>query len=218
MRIDWHQALDVYFIAGSQDVADGELSTVLQDAIDGGITCFQFREKGPGSLTSTQEIYELGLVCRETCQRHQIPFVVNDDLVLALKLKADGIHVGQSDQRLAEVLRKGQEVGMAVGFSVNNLTQFQVAKTISGIDYLGVGPVFPTQSKVDAQPVLGLAALEEIVAENNGKPLVAIGGIDLSNSKEVRGTGVDGLAFISALTQSQSIATDIEKLKGSGKR
>lgn len=217
MKIDWHQALDVYFIAGSQDVADGGLSTVLQDAINGGITCFQFREKGPGALTNPQEIYELGLVCREICQRHQIPFVVNDDLVLALKLKADGIHVGQSDQRLAEVVQQGQRVGMAVGFSVNNLAQFQVAKNISGIAYLGVGPVFPTQSKVDAQPVLGLARLEEIVAENNSKPLVAIGGINLSNSQAVRGTGVDGLALISALTQSQNLTTDIEKLKGRGK-
>ncbi|WP_314060081.1 thiamine phosphate synthase [uncultured Vagococcus sp.] len=212
--INWHEALKLYLIGGTQDVAGGDLVGLLAEAIKGGITCFQLREKGPGSLKKGEAIEGLAKECQALCRRGNIPFIVNDDVALAIKIKADGVHVGQSDKGIRETLKAVKPYGIDVGLSINTLKQFEEALELPLLDYVGIGPVFNTQSKVDAQPVVGLSLLNEAVRRSPELPKVAIGGITVANVGAVRATGVDGVAVISAITKSEAIRRRIQELGG----
>ena len=120
---------------------------VLIEAIAGGITCFQFREKGQGSL-SGKEKFALAEEFQLICHNAQIPFIVNDDIDLALALNADGVHIGQEDEIVTRVRERiGNKI---LGVSVHNLEEATVAIQ-AGADYFGVGPIFPTQVKSGCQ-------------------------------------------------------------------
>lgn len=212
--INWQKALKVYFIAGTQDVSGGDLVGLLAKAIEGGITCFQLREKGQGALQKAEVIESLAKECQRLCQLANIPFIVNDDVALAVKLKADGVHVGQSDKAINQTLAEVKPFGIDVGLSINTLAQFEEALRLDDLDYVGIGPVYATHSKVDAQPVVGLELLEKTVRMAPHMPKVAIGGISLLNVENVRATGVDGVAVISAITLSQDSSQTIQQLGG----
>lgn len=213
-RINWQEALKVYLIGGTQDVVDGNLVTLLSEAIQGGITCFQLREKGPRALEKRADVEELAKECQELCRRASIPFIINDDVALAVKLKADAVHVGQSDRGIIATLNEVKPLGIDVGLSINTSDQLKKALTISELDYVGIGPVFKTQSKADAQPVVGMKLLKEAVQLGPKLPKVAIGGITVDNVAAVKATGVDGVAVISAITMSPRISRTILVLGG----
>lgn len=187
--------LKLYFIMGSQD-ATRDPRMILQDAIKGGVTCFQFREKGPGCASGAAKV-KLAQDLRRICLENGIPFIVNDDVELALTLDADGIHVGQDDMDIHEVIERCKD--MWVGLSVTSV-QEAISAPLLSIDYLGVGPIYQTSTKKDAKSPIGLDGLREI--RNNVKtfPVVAIGGINASNLKEVVEAGADGGSFISSIT------------------
>jgi len=165
----------------------------IDEAISGGVTMVQLRDKGPGR--STREVYEDGLALRALCAARGVPLVVNDRLDLALALKADGLHLGQGDLPAARA-RELWPRGAMLGISASNVAE-AIAAGRDGADYIGVGAVFPTASKGDAE-LSGLAELGRIVAAVS-IPVVAIGGITVGNARRVMATGCDGIAVISAI-------------------
>ena len=211
--IDWHKALRLYFIAGTQDIVEQEqLEDVLEEAIALGITCFQYREKGQGSLQTFEDRLVMAKRLQLLCKSASIPFIINDDVDLAIAIGADAIHVGQSDKPIAETIALAKQHHMDVGLSVNTIEQLKIASTVDGLDYVGVGPIFPTTSKSDAEPAIGVHGLAERIALYPDIPKVAIGGINVKNAADVLHTKVEGIAVISAITASQHRDRDIDIL------
>ena len=207
---DLRNALKVYFIMGSQNCIKKPYD-VLLESIAGGITCFQFREKGQGSLKG-KEKYALAKELQVLCQNAQIPFIVNDDIDLALALNADGVHIGQEDESVQSVrARIGNKI---LGVSIHN-TEEAADAIQAGADYFGVGPIFPTQSKADARDVQGVKIIHEIRQKGINIPIVGIGGITSKNAVSVINAGADGVSVISAISQSQNPKFAVEQLKDS---
>lgn len=192
--------LSLYLIMGSQDCPSKSPVQVLIEAIEGGITCFQFREKNSGR--SWAEIIQLGRKLRHICREHQIPFIVNDRVDLGLLLDADGIHVGQQDFPAQEV-RKLIGANRILGVSANTPQEAQEALQ-SGADYIGVGPIYATSSKPDADPPTGPAGITKIRQQFPSLPIVGIGGITPERAPAVIAAGANGVSVISAITKAPS--------------
>ncbi len=210
--------LKLMFVAGSQDfyhIKGGKndrinaLLDTLELALQFKITAFQFRQKGDLALQDPVEIKQLALECQKLCKKYGTPFIVNDEVRLALELKADGVHVGQEDMAIEEVVTLCQK-RLFIGLSVNTLEQALKVHHLDHIAYLGVGPIFPTPSKKDAKQVVGVNLLKKIQDSGVKKPLIAIGGITTDNASKLREYG--GIAVISAITQTKDKALAIEKL------
>ncbi|MCM3584201.1 thiamine phosphate synthase [Mesobacillus maritimus] len=200
--------LQVYFIMGSVNCTRAP-EEVLKEAIDGGITMFQFREKGNGSLQGQRKL-ELALKLKQICHNYNIPFIVNDDIDLALKIDADGVHIGQEDESV-ELVRK--RIGDRIlGVSVHQLSEAEEAIN-KRADYFGVGPVYPTSTKTDAKPVQGVSFIEELRTNGFQVPIVGIGGISANNASAVTHAGADGVSVITAITNANNIQTEVKKLK-----
>ena len=151
------EILPLYFVAGTQDcrhLGDNpakSLLFVLKQALEGGITCFQFRDKGKFSLeNSPMEQRSLAISCQNLCRQYNVPFIVDDNVDLALEIEADGIHVGQSDTPV-KTIRARTNKPLIIGWSVNRLDEAKIGEELSEIDYFGIGPIFPTQSKEESQ-------------------------------------------------------------------
>ena len=213
------EILPLYFIAGTQDcrhlgdnTADNLLS-VLKQALEGGITCFQFRDKGKFSLeNSPDEQRSLAISCRDLCHQYDVPFIVDDNVDLALEIEADGIHVGQSDTPVKTIRAKTNKP-LIIGWSINRLDEAKIGEEIAEIDYFGVGPIFTTQSKENLSPTLGMEFIQTLRNGGITKPLVAIGGIKLEHVKTLREYGADGVAVITAITQADDIKAATQALK-----
>ncbi|MFP6043529.1 thiamine phosphate synthase [Helicobacter pylori] len=209
--------LKLMFVAGSQDfyhIKGGKndrinaLLETLELALQSKITAFQFRQKGDLALQDPTQIKQLALECQKLCQKYGVPFIVNDEAKLALELKADGVHVGQEDMAIEEVITLCKK-RLFIGLSVNTLDQALKARHLDAVAYLGVGPIFPTPSKKDKQ-VVGVELLKKIRDSGVKKPLIAIGGITMHNAPKLCEYG--GIAVISAITQAKDKALTIEKL------
>ncbi|MBQ3567535.1 MAG: thiamine phosphate synthase [Anaerotignum sp.] len=171
----------------------------VEDALKGGVTCVQLREKELDEAAFLQEALEMKVLC----EKYNVPFFVNDNVEIAIKCKADGIHVGQSDMEAGNVRTLVGE-DMMIGVSANSVEQ-ALAAVQAGADCLGVGAMFSTSTKLDADSV-SFETLKEICAAVD-IPVVAIGGINRENLEELKGTGIDGVALVSAIFA----AEDIEK-------
>ncbi|WP_434752829.1 thiamine phosphate synthase [Paenibacillus amylolyticus] len=189
------RTMQLYLVMGSVNTTRDPVE-VLRQAITGGITLFQFREKGTGALTGEARI-TLALRLREVCSQHGIPFIVNDDVELAVAVEADGVHVGQDDADAALVRARIGE-GRMLGVSAHSALEARRAVQ-AGADYLGVGPMYPTRSKADAHAVLGPAGVAELRAAGIAVPVVGIGGITPDTAAAVMAAGADGVAVISAI-------------------
>ena len=163
----------------------------VEDALKGGATCVQLREKELDEENFLKEAIEM----KALCAKYGVPFIVNDNVEIAIKCKADGIHVGQSDMEAGNVRALVGE-DMIIGVSTKNVEQALAAQK-AGADYLGVGAMFHTGTKLDAEEVSREAAQEITAAVDI--PVVAIGGINKKNILELKGTGVDGVALVSAI-------------------
>lgn len=199
---------DFYHIKGGKNDRINALLAALELALQSKITAFQFRQKGDLALQDPVEIKQLALECQKLCQKYGAPFIVNDEVQLALELKADGVHVGQEDMAIEEVITLCQK-RLFIGLSVNTLEQALKARHLDGVAYFGVGPIFPTPSKKDKQ-VVGVELLKKIKDSGVKKPLIAIGGITMHNASKLREYG--GIAVISAITQAKDKALAIETL------
>lgn len=147
----------------------------------------------------------------EMGNRYSIPILIDDDVQMALRVGADGVHVGQDDEKIEQVIKEVASK-LIIGYSCNTAAEVEKANQLSAIDYLGCGPVFETTSKVDADSALGLTKLKEL-NKLSTHPLVAIGGLSLENIPEVLKTGVAGLSMISLVLNSKNITETIEKIK-----
>lgn len=197
--------LAVYFIMGTQNCVERPLD-VLEEALKAGITMFQLREKGEGSLNG-QNLEQFALNCKMLCKQYNVPFIVNDDVELALKIDADGVHVGQDDIALEAI--RSKFANKIVGVSVH--TKEEMHKAVAGgADYVGIGPIYETKSKADAKKPAGVAFLHQARVMYPEFPIVAIGGIEEQNALEVRRAGADGVAVISAICQSTNRRETVE--------
>ncbi|MGL2535141.1 thiamine phosphate synthase [Helicobacter pylori] len=199
---------DFYHIKGGKNDRTNALLETLELALKSKITAFQFRQKGDLALQDPVEIKRLALECQKLCKKYGTPFIINDEVRLVLELKADGVHVGQEDMAIEEVVTLCQK-RLFIGLSVNTLEQALKARHLDGVAYLGVGPIFPTPSKKDKQ-VVGVELLKKIRDSGVKKPLIAIGGITMHNASKLREYG--GIAVISAITQAKDKALAIETL------
>ncbi len=199
---------DFYHIKGGKNDRINALLETLELALESKITAFQFRQKGDLALQDPVEIKQLALECQKLCQKYGAPFIVNDEVQLALELKADGVHVGQEDMAIEEVITLCKK-RLFIGLSVNTLEQALKACHLDGVAYFGVGPIFPTPSKKDKQ-VVGVDLLKKIKDSGVKKPLVAIGGITMHNASKLREYG--GIAVISAIAQAKDKALAVGKL------
>jgi thiamine-phosphate pyrophosphorylase len=203
-------SLKVYFIMGSTNCKDNP-AQVLREAIEGGITLYQFREKGTGALTGDKKV-ELAKELQQICQEHQLPFIVNDDIDLAITLNADGVHIGQEDELVEDVRKKiGDKI---IGVSVHSYDEAVVAAA-GGADYFGIGPVFPTKTKEDAKPSNGTKLIEELRERGISIPIVGIGGITVDNAGTVIQAGADGVSVITAISQAPSVTDAAKALRKS---
>lgn len=199
---------DFYHIKGGKNDRTNALLETLELALESKITAFQFRQKGDLALQDPVEIKQLALECQKLCKKYGAPFIINDEVRLALELKADGVHVGQEDMAIEEVVTLCKK-RLFIGLSVNTLEQALKARHLDSVAYLGVGPIFPTPSKKDKQ-VVGVDLLKKIRDSGVKKPLIAIGGITMHNAPKLREYG--GIAVISAITQARDKALAVGKL------
>ncbi|MFC4024825.1 thiamine phosphate synthase [Oceanobacillus longus] len=201
------QSLRKYFIMGSQNCSH-DPTEILESAAEAGITAFQFREKGPKSLTGNAKL-ELGKQLRDICRKHHIPFIVNDDIDLVTPLDADGIHVGQEDQSVEE-LRKMFPTKI-IGLSVSNSYEVENSP-LQVVDYVGAGPIFATNTKSDAKAPVGVEWITTLRKQFPDQPIVGIGGINTENALSVIEAGADGVSFITAITTANDINLAVQRL------
>lgn len=195
----------LYAVTDRAWLGERTLAQVTEQAIRGGATCVQLREKNLDQAAFLAEAREL----KALCGKYRVPFIVNDDLEVMLASDADGIHVGQSDMEAGDV-RAVIGSDKILGVSVQTVEQAILAQH-RGADYLGVGAVFPTGSKADAAEVSRetLRAICDAVTI----PVVAIGGISAGNVHQLRGTGICGVAVISAIFAAPDIGQAASLLK-----
>jgi len=177
----------------------------VEDALKGGATCVQLREKELDEESFLQEAYEM----KALCEKYGVPFFINDNVDIAIRCKADGIHVGQDDMEASNVRALVGE-DMMIGVSVNCVEQ-ALAAVQAGADCLGVGAMFSTSTKLDADSV-SFETLRDI-CQAVEIPVVAIGGISKDNMMQLKGTGVDGVALVSAIFAAENIETECRALK-----
>lgn len=169
----------------------------VEAALRGGVTCVQLREKDLDEALFLQEAREL----RGLCRQYKVPFIVNDNVDIAIACKADGVHVGQEDLAAGEVRRRiGDE--MILGISVHTVEEARQAVR-DGADYLGLDAVFPTSTKPDADPMS--REILRAICDAVDVPVVAIGGINRDNLLRLAGSGVDGVALVSAIFSAEDV-------------
>lgn len=202
----------IYFIMGSQNAAGRDPLEVLESALIGGISCFQLREKGAGALTG-ELLLDFAAECQRLCRAYNVPFIVNDDVELARTLDADGIHIGQEDME-ANAARRLVGPDKILGVSVHSLEEAGKA-LLSGADYVGMGPVYGTQSKADAKSPAGISGIMAVKSRYPGLPVIGIGGITPDNAGQVWSAGADGVAVISAIAHAKNIPLQIRRFNES---
>lgn len=204
--------LKIYLVGGTQDTHHSctEFLHKVELAMNSGITAFQYREKGSSTLTDSQRL-SIALKLRELSQYYHLPLIIDDDLTLALQCHADGIHIGQNDQQVKTVIQQAAK-RLFIGYSCHTIAEIQHANQFSSISYIGAGPIFPTHSKDDAEPAIGLAQLNTL-NQNSYHPVVAIGGINEQNMTATLQTGVAGLAVISMILNSTNLQQTIHHMQ-----
>ena len=195
--------LSLYLVTDKSDDVEKFLKTI-EEAIKGGVSVVQIREK----TADTLDFYNLALKVKEITAKYDVPLIINDRVDVALAVDADGIHVGQSDMP-CDVTRSLVGPDKIVGVSAATIKEAKKAES-DGADYIGTGAVFPTQTKDDAEKVTK-KELKEIVDSIN-IPVVAIGGINLTNAHELKDTGISGLSVVSAIMSSENPKKSSEEL------
>ena len=198
------QSMLLYAVTDRAWVGKQSLYEQVESALKGGVTCVQLREKELDDEAFLKEAVEIHALC----QRYGVPFFVNDNVDIAIRCHAEGVHVGQEDMAAAQVRARVGE-GMMIGVSVHSVEEAQEAVK-HGADCLGVGAAFATHTKtdVDVLPHETLKAICDAV----DIPVVAIGGITRDNILELKGCGLDGVAVVSALFAQKDVKAAAEEL------
>ena len=195
----------LYLCTDRELMSTDTLEEAVEQAILGGCSCIQLREKH----SSSREFFELAQSIKQITDRYEIPLIINDRIDIALAVDAAGVHLGQSDLPAKEARRiMGED--KIIGVSARNVDAAKKAVE-DGADYLGVGAMFATGTKGDAK-VIGKEVLKEIRAAVS-IPIVAIGGINHDNAMELRNTGVNGFAIVSAIIGAEDIQAAAKKMR-----
>ncbi len=202
--------LSLYLITDAHLSGSRGVTEVVRSAVIGGVTAVQLRDHE----ASTRELCRLGDALLEVLDGTGVPLLVNDRLDVALAIGAAGVHVGQSDLPVDAARRLGGP-DFLVGLSVSTVPETVEVEALPAgtVDYLGVGPVFPTLTKPGARAALGLEETAR-VRRSTGLPCVAIGGISPENAAGVRATGVAGIAVVSAICAAPDPAAAAKGLRG----
>lgn len=200
MKLD----LSLYLVTDKRNKTDAEFLEIIEEAIKGGTTVVQIREKEGETL----DFYNLALKVKEITSKYNVPLIVNDRIDVALAIKSEGVHIGQTDMP-ADVARSLIGDEMILGVSASTVQEARKAEK-DGADYIGTGAVFPTATKDDA-PSITKDDLKEVTCSIN-IPTVAIGGITLENASELAGTGIAGISVVSAIMNSKDPKTASENL------
>ncbi len=190
-----------YFITDAGLSRRGNISDV-KNALAAGVKIIQYRNKN----AAARRMYEEALKLRNLCRDRTL--LVNDRIDIALAVGADGVHLGQKDIpcRIARKILGRKKI---IGLTVHNLKEARQARRW-GADYIGVAPVFPTHTKSDAIKAVGIKLIREIKRRLD-IPVVALGGVNLSNAKDIIRAGADGLCAISAVVSKKDVKTEIQK-------
>ncbi|GGK20320.1 thiamine-phosphate synthase [Caldalkalibacillus thermarum] len=188
----------LYVITGEQFYPHRHYLEVIEEAIQGGADMVQLREK----KKTKRELLDMARQLKALCDRYKVPFIVNDHVDIALAVDADGVHLGQDDLPLEEA-RKILGPDKIIGISTHNLEEAKRAEE-GGADYIGVGPVFPTNTKEDVVDPVGLEYVRQVV-EHIRIPFVAIGGIKLHNVDQVLKAGAKRISIVSAIVGAENV-------------
>lgn len=195
----------VYLVTDRDLMSTETLEEAVEQAIKGGCTLIQLREKNCSSL----DFYNTAVNVKKITDKYNVPLLINDRLDIALAVHADGVHVGQSDLPCS-VVRKIIGENKIIGVSAGNLKDALKAQE-DGADYIGVGAMYATGTKKDADPT----SMEELkkIRENVSIPIVVIGGINKDRVKDFDGIGIDGLAIVSAIIAKKDICKAASEIK-----
>ncbi len=188
----------LYLVTDRGILGDRDLFTAVEEALKGGVTMLQLREK----TASSRDFYQLAVRMKELAAAYQVPLIIDDRLDIALAADAGGLHVGQDDLPVA-VARRILGPGKILGYSVSTVEEAIYGEQ-NGADYLGAGPVYATGSKADAGSPIGIDGLRQI-KQSVAIPVVGIGGLGEANILDVKRTGVDGASVISAIMGSRDL-------------
>ncbi len=194
----------LYVVTDRSWLGEDSLVHQVKEIMEAGATFLQLREKD----ITTEAFIALAKEIKEVTDEYNIPFVINDDIDVAVAVDADGVHIGQSDEEL-QTARRRLGKNKIIGLSVHNVEEAKQAEAC-GADYIGVGAVFPTVTKSDVELVTH-QLLQEI-CDSVSIPVVAIGGIHENNIMELSGSHVDGIAVISAIFAQPDIKAATKKL------
>lgn len=199
------KAMILYAVTDRTWNGEKNLYEQVEDALKGGVTCIQLREKKMSYGDFLKEAVEIQVLC----QQYKVPLIINDNVEIALQCKADGVHIGQQDMQVKDVRAIIGEK-MMLGVSAHTVEQAIFAEK-NGADYLGVGAVFATSTKLDADTVSKETLT--LICKAVSIPVVAIGGIAKTNIMELTGTGIDGVALVSAIFASKDIKRECKEMK-----
>lgn len=203
MKCDKNMML-LYAVTDRAWVGEKTLFEQVEDALKNGVTCVQLREKELDEDVFLEEAIQM----KELCKKYSVPFIINDNVDIAIKCNADGIHVGQEDM-IASDVRKRVGENMIIGVSAHTIEE-AVEAVKNGADYLGLGAVFNTSTKLDVDN-MSAKILREI-CDAVDVPTVAIGGISSKNIMELTGSSVDGVAVVSAIFAAENPGKATEEL------
>ena len=195
----------VYLVTDRRNKTDEEFLNIIEEAIKGGTTIVQLREK----TASTKEFYDLALKVKEITSRYDVPLLINDRIDIALAVGSEGVHIGQDDMP-ADIAREIIGEDKILGVSASTVEEAKKAE-IDSADYIGSGAVFPTATKDDADSV-SEEELKEIV-DSIDIPVVAIGGITIENAHTLKASGIAGFSVVSAIMSAEDPKEASEKLK-----
>lgn len=198
--------LSLYLVTDQSLSLDRTLKSVVEAAVRGGVSMVQLREKN----ASTKEFYELAMRMKVCLKPYNVPLIINDRLDIALACDAEGLHIGQSDMPY-EIARKLLGKNKIIGLSVENVQDAKEANNLD-VDYIGISPVFDTQTKIDTSKALGLEGIKEISCICR-HPSVGIGGININNAANIISAGANGISVVSAIMSAQDPMESARQLR-----
>lgn len=203
MRLD-KKYMQLYAVTDRAWTGNKTLYEQIKEALENGVTCVQLREKNLDEASFIEEAKKISVLCRQ----YNTPFIVNDNVNVAIASNADGIHIGQEDMGLKDVCEIVGE-NMIIGISAHTVEEAKFAQE-NGADYIGIGAVFETSTKndVDVIPYEKVKSICDAV----DIPKVAIGGINAENILKLKGSGIDGVAVVSAIFGAKDIGKATKEL------
>ena len=195
--------LKLYLVTDSEILKDRDFYKCIEDAIKSGVTMVQLREKNANG----KDFLEKAIRLRELTKKYNVKFLINDRIDIAMIVDADGVHIGQSDIDAVSA-RKLLGDNKIIGVSARNIEEAKIAKA-NGADYLGIGAMFSTSTKMDAK-LVSFDTLEEITNEVD-LPFVLIGGITLDNVERLKKFNPDGYALVSAILDADNISKRVRE-------